>query len=91
MTMQDYAKEFKKIHALQNKLGKIKDELEECKDRVKANMEGDNLQEVKAGGFIVKVSTFTQYRLDSATLKKEQEELYNSYCKPTMVTRFTIR
>ena len=81
------AKELKELEVMADELDA---EIEDIKDRIKAEMDSRNVQEVNAGMFKIKYQLITSERFDSKRFREENEELYKSYQKKVITRRFTI-
>lgn len=81
------AKELKELEVMADELDA---EIEDIKDKIKAEMDSRNVQEVNAGMFKIKYQLITSERFDSKRFREENEELYKSYQKKVITRRFTI-
>ena len=57
-------------------------------ERIKAGMDGKD--EIECGGFIARNKAVTTSRFDSKAFKAVYDRLYNEFCKPQTVRRFTV-
>lgn len=87
----NYATALKKLHALNNKVQQAEEKRDALKEAIKAHMEEDRLKKVEGGGYTATLSTYTTTRLDTATFKKNHEDLYKAYSKASSTTRFTLK
>ena len=86
--------------ALQNSVMKLKEieaqqkalegQAEKLRQEIKADMEAKQLEEMKAGSFIIWWKTVFSNRLDGKALKAALPEIYSQYCKASESRRFTI-
>lgn len=83
------AEAVKLIAKLTPKLKQLKAVIENAEDVVKAYM-GDN-EKLEIAGHIVTYTNYTSNRLDTASLKAEQPEIYNSYIKESECRRFAVK
>lgn len=81
------AQELKELEVMADELDA---EIENIKDKIKAEMDSRNVQEVNAGMFKIKYQLITSERFDSKRFREENEELYKSYQKKVITKRFTI-
>lgn len=86
--------------ALQNRIMKLREieaqqkaleeQAEKIRQEIKADMEAKQVEEMKAGSFIIRWKTILSSRLDGKALKAALPEIYSQYCKPTVSQRFTV-
>ena len=57
-------------------------------ERIKAGMDG--LEEVECGGYIARNKAVTTSRFDTKAFRAAYEFMYNDFCKPQTVQRFTV-
>ena len=57
---------------------------------IKADMEAKQVEELRAGAFVVRWKTLVSSRLDGKALKAALPEIYKQYCKASTSRRFTI-
>ena len=86
--------------ALQNRLTKLQkimeqqealeQEAEKIRQEIKADMEAKQVEELRAGAFVVRWKTLVSSRLDGKALKAALPEIYKQYCKASTSRRFTI-
>ena len=53
-------------------------------------MEAKQVEEMKAGSFVIRWKTILSSRLDGKALRAALPEIYNQYCKASESRRFTI-
>lgn len=73
---------------------KLKEEAESqaeaIRDEIKAEMLKRETEEMVAGMYIVRWTTFPSSRFDASAFKKEHLDLYNLFTKTSTSRRFTI-
>lgn len=65
-------------------------EAEAIRDSLKAEMLDQDTEELEAGQYIIRWTSVTTNRFDSATFKKVLPEVYKSYLKQVSSKRFSI-
>lgn len=68
----------------------IKGEADKIRNRIKAEMEEREVEELIAGQYIIRWTSVLSNRFDSTAFKKVMPELYKAYTKQTASRRFTI-
>ena len=78
----------KKLRELENQ----KDSLEKQISKIKAEIQADmqDVEELRAGNYLVRWTSTTSYRLDTAALKKAYMYLYEQFKKPNTTRRFSV-
>ncbi len=78
----------KKLRELENQ----KDSLEKQISKIKAEIQADmkDTEELRAGNYLVRWTSTTSYRLDTAAFKKAYTELYERFKKPSAARRFSV-
>lgn len=78
----------KKLRELENQ----KDSLEKQIGKIKAEIQADmqDTEELRAGSYLVRWTSTTSYRLDTAAFKKAYTELYERFKKPSATRRFSV-
>jgi len=79
--------EIKELEQQRKQLGETLDEL---KDEIKTFMEKNKTTELEVGTFTVHWTESTSERFDSKAFKKDNEELYSEYLRPSTTKRFSI-
>lgn len=79
------------IKALEAQKTEIDAQIKEKTDMVKGLMESKLLEEVEVGEYTVRWAAMAASRFDTTAFKKEHEELYTQYLKPSMSKRFSIK
>ena len=90
MTERQIENRVKKLQELEAQQKALKAEAEEIKNVLKAELESQELEELKTKSFIIRWKEVVSSRLDSKTLKAELPEIYRKYCKSSSSKRFTI-
>lgn len=67
-----------------------KAEVESIKDALKAEMLERDTEELEAGQYIIRWTSITTNRFDSASFKKNLPEIYKAYLKQSISKRFSI-
>jgi len=79
--------------ALQNRIMKLREleaQQKALEEQAEADMEAKQVEEMKAGSFVIRWKTILSSRLDGKALKAALPEIYNQYCKASESRRFTI-
>lgn len=86
--------------ALQNRVMKLKEieaqqkaleeQAEKIRQEIKVDMETKQVEEMKAGSFVIRWKTILSNRLDGKALKAVLPEIYNQYYKPISSRKFTV-
>lgn len=71
-------------------LDEAKEMVEGLTDQIKQEMLNRETEELVAGKYIVRWSTFFKSAFDSSAFKKEHADLYNMFTKTTTQRRFTV-
>ena len=77
----------KELEAL---IEEAKAEAETLRDEIKTEMLNRNTEEMEAGQYIVRWTSVTSNRFDSANFKKALPEIYKAYLKQVSSKRFSI-
>lgn len=80
-----------KIKELEALKKELEAQIKENTDMVKELMESKMLEEVEVGEYTVRWAALAASRFDSTAFKKEHEELYMQYLKPSASKRFSIK
>ena len=90
---QEEARIVSKIEALQELeelIDEAKAEAEKLKDELKAEMKKRDVEELKAGKYILRWTEYISNRFDSSTFKKLFPTTYAEFTKNVTSRRFTI-
>lgn len=71
-------------------LDEAKEMVESLTDSIKAEMLSREAEELVAGKYIVRWSTFMKSAFDSSAFKQAHADLYNQFTKTTTQRRFTV-
>lgn len=80
-----------KIKELEAQKKEIDSRIKENTDMVKEMMESKLLEEVECGEYTVRYAAMAASRFDTTAFKKEHEDLYMQYLKPSTSKRFSIK
>ncbi len=80
-----------KIKKLEAQKKEIDAQIKENTDLIKELMESKLLEEVEVGEYTVRWAAMAASRFDTTAFKKEHEELYMQYLKPSTSKRFSIK
>ena len=80
----------KKIRELQGQVDALMAEIDRVKGQIQDHMTQQGVDELDAGGFVVRWKTVITKRFDSKAFKAAHEALYNLYTKQSESRRFTI-
>lgn len=79
------------IKALEAQKKDIDAQIKEKTDMVKGLMESKQLEEAEVGEYTVRWAAMAASRFDTTAFKREHEELYKQYLKPSTSKRFSIK
>ena len=71
-------------------LDEAKEQVENLTDKIKAEMIKMDKEELVAGRFIVRWTTFPKSSFDSSAFKKEHADLYSLFTKVSTARKFTV-
>lgn len=78
------------IKGLEMQKKDIDAQIKEKTDTVKTFMESKLLEEMAVGEYTVRYASMAASRFDTTAFKREHEELYTQYLKPSTSKRFSI-
>lgn len=78
----------KKLKALEEQKAQLDLEIEAIKAEIQNEMQ--DVEEIKAGSFLIRWTKIKSNRFDSAALKRAMPDLYQQYIKQTESRRFSI-
>lgn len=81
----------KKVKELEAQKKALEEQIKENTSLIKELMESKQMEEVQCGEFTVRWAAMAASRFDTTTFKKEHEELYMQYLKPSTSKRFSIK
>lgn len=79
-----------KLRELEAQQKALEEQAEKIRQEIKADMEAKQVEEMKAGSFVIRWKTILSSRLDGKALRAALPEIYNQYCKASESRRFTI-
>lgn len=88
MTKKTLKKNLDEYAALARQIAELEARKQAVAERIKAGMDG--LEEVECGGYIARNKTVTTSRFDTKAFRAAYEFMYNDFCKPQTVQRFTV-
>lgn len=81
----------RKVKELETQKKALDEQIKENTNLIKELMESKQIEEVQCGEFTVRWAATAASRFDTTTFKKEHEELYIQYLKPSTSKRFSIK
>lgn len=90
MSTNEITAKVKKLKRLQAKADNLNTEIKAIQNEIKAELEAQNIEELKAGEYKIRYAAVTSKRFDTAAFKKLYSALYNQFVKTTTSRRFTI-
>ena len=81
----------RKVKELEAQKKALEEQIKENTNLIKDLMESKQIEEVQCGEFTVRWAAMAASRFDTTTFKKEHEELYMQYLKPSTSKRFSIK
>lgn len=90
MTKSEIITKIEALNEWETLLEEAKAEAENIRDSLKAEMLRLNTEELEAGQYIVRWTSVTSNRFDSANFKKSLPEVYKAYLKQVCSKRFSI-
>ena len=81
------AREYREIQAA---IKALEAEAEALKQQMIREMDFRQAEELHAGEYTIRYSLYESARMDATRLKSEQPDLYSTYVKKTVSTRFQI-
>ena len=78
----------KKLRELESQKESLEQQISKVKAEIQENMQGT--EELRAGNYLVRWTSTTSYRLDTAAVKKAYTELYERFKKPATARRFSV-
>ena len=88
MTERTMKKNLNEYSELCRQIAQLEARKQDIAERIKAGMDGKD--EIECGGFIARNKAVTTSRFDSKAFKAVYDRLYNEFCKPQTVRRFTV-
>ena len=90
MSMNELNQKARDYFSLQEMIAELTEQAEAIKDQMKAVMVEQSTEELNGTGWRATWHNTTTNRFDSTAFKKEHADLYQSFCKVTTGTRFTL-
>lgn len=91
MTNAEMIKKVEELNKLEELIEEAKAEAEAIKDVIKGEMLANDTEEMDLDGkYIVRWTSVTSNKFDSATFKKTLPEIYKAYLKQSISRRFSI-
>ena len=80
----------KKLRELERQQDALQEEIDRVKGQIQKHMENEGVDELEAGGFIVRWKSVISRRFDSKALKADLPLTYEQYTRQQASRRFTI-
>lgn len=90
MTERMIVNRVRKLKELEAQQKKIEEQIEALKAEIKADMQRKDLEEQKAGDYMVRFTTVISNRFDGKAFKADHAKLYDQYMRATESRRFSI-
>lgn len=90
MTKAEIITKIEALNEWETLMEEAKTEAEAIRDSLKAEMLNLDTEELEAGQYIVRWTSVTSNRFDSANFKKTLPEVYKAYLKQVSSKRFSI-
>ena len=90
MSMNELNQKARDYFAIQEMIAELESQAEAIKDQMKAVMVEQSTEELNGTGWRATWHNTVTNRFDSSAFKKQYADLYQSFCKPTTGTRFTL-
>ena len=90
MTERMIVNRVRKLKELEAQQKEIEEQIEALKAEIKADMQRKDLEEQKAGDYMVRFTTVISNRFDGKAFKADQAKLYDQYIRTTESRRFSI-
>lgn len=87
---KEFTAKIRKIKELEQQKKQTEETISALKDEIKVFMDKNKTSELSVDIFTVHWSESTSERFDSKAFKKDNEELYAEYLKPSTTKRFSI-
>ena len=88
MSEKQIINRIKKLRELESQKASLEKQISKIKAEIQADMK--DTEELRAGNYLVRWTSTTSYRLDTAAFKKAYPELYERFKKPFAARRFSI-
>ena len=90
MSTNNIISQIEALNEWEELMEQAKAEVESIKDALKAEMLERDTEELEAGQYIIRWTSITTNRFDSANFKKNLPDLYKAYMKQSISRRFSI-
>ena len=90
MTERMIVNRVRKLKELEAQQKEIEEQIEALKAEIKADMQRKDLEEQKAGDYMVRFTTVISNRFDGKAFKADHAKLYDQYMRTTESRRFSI-
>ncbi|MCH1971629.1 hypothetical protein MCI89_04610 [Muricomes sp. OA1] len=90
MTERMIVNRVRKLKELEAQQKEIEEQIEALKAEIKADMQRKDLEEQKAGDYMVRFTTVISNRFDGKAFKADHAKLYDQYMRATESRRFSI-
>ena len=90
MTERMIVNRVRKLKELEAQQKKIEEQIDALKAEIKADMQRKDLEEQKAGDYMVRFTTVISNRFDGKAFKADHAKLYDQYMRTTESRRFSI-
>lgn len=90
MSTNELTAKVRKLKRLQSKAEELQAEITAIQDSIKAEMEKQNTEELKAGEYKIRWATIISNRFDSKAFKATHADLYEQYTRQTTSRRFSV-
>jgi len=90
MSTNNLITKIEELNSWEELLEEAKTTIEEIKDDLKAEMLARETEELEAGQYIIRWTSVTTNRFDSASFKRNLPEVYKAYLKQSISKRFSI-
>lgn len=90
MTERMIVNRVRKLKELEAQQKEIEQQIAELKKEIKSDMEKKNLEEQKAGDFIIRFTKVISSKFDSKTFKADHSKLYGQYMRTMESRRFSV-
>ena len=87
---KEFTEKIRTIKELEQQKKQTEETISDLKDEIKAFMEKNKTSELAVDVFTVHWTESTAERFDSKAFKKDNEELYSEYLRPSTTRRFSI-
>ena len=87
---KEFAAKIRQIQELEQQKKQTEESINDLKDEIKAYMDRNKTSELEVDVFTVHWTESTSERFDSRAFKKDNEELYAEYLRPSTTKRFSI-